>query len=120
MGDQSIKQLIEELKLEHKWILHFIDDIVTNGIQQGIEEFEQYFLQHIMKEDAKLYPDVLKIAKKLKADHPLNAELLYSDQLRMSFSDIIKSKNIVKIAKLNQAIKNRIKFEEDVLFKMFD
>lgn len=111
----SISQLINELKIEHELILKFMNEMFDNNID--INEFKKYLLHHLEKEHSILYPEFQRLTKNTdKINNYINMFV----GLNTASLEVIDRGNKEEIMELFDLIKQRIKFEEDVMFSMLD
>lgn len=109
--------LINELKAEHKEILHLIR---SNAISDSIsDKVVDYLHTHIMKENDVFYPKLKEISKTnqevLRYRNEIDKFIMFS---KNALDVLQNSKSKYEIKVLYEIIRKRIKFEEEVLFKM--
>ena len=108
--EQTVVELIKELKEEHKTISDFID----GKSELGINEFKIFTRQHFIKEDFKLFP------KSYMKTFNTNIEFKRFIVISYRYIDALDNGKKDEISDLTNKLKERIEYEENVIFKLFD
>ncbi len=123
--------LIEEFKKEHSEIIDTLKEVRELGIlseegQAKLRSAKESFLEHLKKEDERLYPVLRKEAehnKKLKelldvfAVDMENVSKVVLEFFDNNSGEVIESAVPGEFENLFAAFRNRIRNEEDILYK---
>ncbi len=131
-----MSKLIEELTEEHKQLSTIFNTIISSGLTSDkglrlVTQSKELLLNHLKKEDDRLYPPLRKLAK---TNPYINNTLNYYEQELASVTSFalnfynkytnIKSLNkkefIEDLSSINIAFKNRVIKEEILLYKFYE
>ncbi len=129
-----MNRLIAELKNEHTYLvetLHKIKDqlITTKEGQETLRSAKEAFLQHLKKEDEKLYPVLLKEGEKdLELQKTVNKFIEEMEEVSKATIDFFDKyfgggdddRYAADFARLYIKLSRRIKNEEEIIYKKYN
>jgi len=132
--DHRMTNLIEELKEEHKIILDILNQVKTLGIssktgQEKLLSARDLLISHMNKEDERYYPALTRAAAnnkdlKITLDYFIKDMEVVSKNAMDLFKKYSQGGDEAEFAGdvklLYMTLKDRIRIEEDTLFKKFN
>lgn len=125
MDKKDRNKLIDELKQEHLIILDWLDELNVKtknnhkDLYGFINNFKQYIVEHLDKEDTILYTDFYLTSKNNEQFKHLEDSTKHFEMLKETLGKAIQTLDKDTISKFIQMVRFRIHFEENNLYEIF-